>query len=110
MAAEVIRSEVYSMKADVFSFGLVLYELLTNSYPVRNMEMVMAGRIPPIPEELAKEHNDLVSLIKACCRSNPDKRPSFYRVVRELEVLKAKLMIRRPRKAGGNSGRNIVRH
>lgn len=78
------------MKADVFSFGLVLYEFLTLSYPHRTEADSVDGVIPPIPVELADEHPRLVSLIKRCCRYNPDKRPPMFSVVRELEDIRDK--------------------
>ena len=38
MAPEVIRNEPYSEKADVWSFGVVVWELLTRRVPFEGME------------------------------------------------------------------------
>jgi len=90
--------DVYTTKADVFSFGLLLYELLVLKMPEREPEMIINGRIPPIPDDLAKEHPELVALIRACCRYNPDKRPTFFSIVRQLEQIRKKYEIRTMRR------------
>jgi serine/threonine protein kinase len=75
MAPEVTQSSIYSMKADVFSFGLVLYEILCMCYPARTADESANGALPPIPEASIKECPELVTLIYKCCRQHPDKRP-----------------------------------
>lgn len=89
MAPEVTQSSIYSMKADVFSFGLVLYELLCMAYPARSPEESATGALPPIPDSAFKECPELVTLIFKCCRQHADKRPPMFSVVRELEMIKA---------------------
>lgn len=89
MAPEVSLSEVYSSKADVFSFGLVLYELLVESYPVRTMHMIAEGMVPRIPMHFCLAYPAYVRLIHACTLQNPDKRPTMFSVVRELEKIQA---------------------
>jgi len=97
MAPEVSLSEVYSSKADVFSFGLVLYELLVEGYPVRTMHMIAEGMIPKIPTHLSLSFPAFVRLIHACTLQNPDKRPTMFSVVRELEKIQSVTQIRKVR-------------
>ncbi|KAM9325202.1 dual specificity testis-specific protein kinase 1-like [Gastrophryne carolinensis] len=90
MAPEMLRGEPYDRKVDVFSFGIVLCEML--------------GRIPADPEILPRTRDyglDVVAfhaLVKdcpkkaidiaaSCCRIEAYKRPSFSEVLDELEDL-----------------------
>lgn len=100
MAPEVYNSKVYSAKADVFSFGLILYEIMTESYPVRLNDMIAEGKIPEIPLSIETEYPDMTSLIKRCCRSNCEKRPTMFNILRDLEGIKAQYQIRKPRRGG----------
>ena len=80
MAPEVIRHESYSSNADVYSFGIVLWQLITREVPFATMTPIQAafavaqGIRPEIPEltpSLLKE------IICACWDQDSHKRPSF---------------------------------
>jgi hypothetical protein len=90
MAPEVLTSRTYTQKADVFSFGIILWELLTTTLPERNPQDVAEGRIPPIPPEYEEKYPEYVALIRSCCRQNPNKRPSFQTLVIKLKQCKKK--------------------
>lgn len=55
MAPEVVRQEEYSEKADVFSFAIILWELITREDPYPNQTglalayLVADGLRPPVP-------------------------------------------------------------
>ena len=60
IAPEVLKSNEaggYSFKADVFSFGMVIYELLTLKLPFEDempflvATQIMRGQKPPIPDQ-----------------------------------------------------------
>lgn len=80
MAPEVISHLPYGHKADIFSFGIVLWELLTGKLPYESMNPVQAavgvrqGLRPQIPEQTPAE---LSALIERCWQDNPSKRPDF---------------------------------
>jgi serine/threonine protein kinase len=40
MAPEVMRGEVYSEQSDVYSYGAILYELVTGKIPYQNLSNV----------------------------------------------------------------------
>jgi serine/threonine protein kinase len=83
-APEVLRGEKYSDAADVFSFGIVMWEVLTRRQPYAGLNFmavtldVLEGRRPPLPTDLPK---DMKKMIKQCWHANPAKRPSMSDVL-----------------------------
>ncbi|KAK8572213.1 hypothetical protein V6N13_047826 [Hibiscus sabdariffa] len=90
MAPEVINHQPYDQKADVFSFAIVLWELVTAKVPYDTMTPLQAalgvrqGLRPGLPENA---HPKLLDLMKRCWEAVPDKRPSFPEIRAELETL-----------------------
>jgi hypothetical protein len=78
-APEVIRHEEYSIKADVYSFALLLWQLLTREEPFSpQSQLAAAGMVaieharPPIPEDTPA---GIKTLIQACWSDSQDQRP-----------------------------------
>ncbi|KAH9691666.1 hypothetical protein KPL70_016180 [Citrus sinensis] len=90
MAPEVINHQPYDQKADVFSFAIVLWELVTAKVPYDSMTPLQAalgvrqGLRPDLPENA---HPKLIDLMQRCWDAVPDNRPSFSEIKLELEVL-----------------------
>ncbi|KAI3760854.1 hypothetical protein L1987_51254 [Smallanthus sonchifolius] len=90
MAPEVINHQLYDQKADVFSFAIVLWELVTAKVPYENMTPMQAalgvrqGLRPDVPKN---SHPKLVELMQRGWDSNPDNRLSFSDIKIELEGL-----------------------
>ncbi|KAH0791202.1 TKL family protein kinase [Histomonas meleagridis] len=86
MAPEILRSSpFYDEKVDVYSFGILLWELLTLSVPYNGMtqdQMVMSiiehGARPEIP--LNAGPPKLINLMKRCWSEDPIERPSFQQI------------------------------
>jgi hypothetical protein len=80
MAPEVIRSERYDQSADVYSFAIVLWELLTHKIPFGETwdhqlanQVVLQGYRPAIPENCPAR---LAEIIQACWDGDPKQRPA----------------------------------
>ncbi|XP_059630517.1 serine/threonine-protein kinase STY46-like isoform X2 [Cornus florida] len=88
MAPEVINHQPYDQKADVFSFAIVLWELVTAKVPYDTMTPLQAalgvrqGLRPDLPENT---HPKLLNLMKKCWEAVSDNRPSFSEIRIELE-------------------------
>ncbi|KAK1680546.1 hypothetical protein QYE76_041394 [Lolium multiflorum] len=85
MAPEVIEHSPYDQRADVFSFGIVLWELITGKLPYEDMTPLQAAVAvvqkdlrPTIP---ADTHPMLVGLLQKCWQRDPALRPTFAEVL-----------------------------
>ena len=86
MAPELLRSNpFYDEKVDVYSFAVLLYEVLTFSTPFQGMgqdQIVMGviehGMRPPIASHYGPP--GLIDLIEQCWAESPAERPSFDQI------------------------------
>ena len=81
VAPEVLRGEPYTQTSDVYSFGIVAYELLANAYPYPEMDdmnlslkVCHQGLRPDIDKVLIPQL--LRDLIKDCWDISSNKRPN----------------------------------
>lgn len=92
MAPEVIQSKGYSEKADVFSFGIILWEIASREPPYRDISgtQVSIGVVerdlrPEIPKDTPEQ---FARLMKKCWERVPALRPTFKEIIHDLERMK----------------------
>uniref|UniRef100_A0A8B9KWH9 Mitogen-activated protein kinase kinase kinase 7 n=1 Tax=Astyanax mexicanus TaxID=7994 RepID=A0A8B9KWH9_ASTMX len=87
MAPEVFEGSNYSEKCDVFSWGIILWEVITRRKPFdeiggpafRIMWAVHRGTRPPLIKNLPKP---IESLMTRCWSKDPSQRPSMEEIVK----------------------------
>lgn len=92
MAPEVLLENRFTTKSDVFSFGILMWEIVTlGSTPYRHLkteqvieEVARNGERPTKPEYC---HAQLYKIMTKCWQHEPDKRPTFGDLVRQLDEL-----------------------
>ena len=81
MAPETLYGSGYGPEVDVYSFGMLLYELHTNNIPWEGMDaaavikaVALDNQRPEIPRDTPRP---LANLIEACWQQDPSRRPKF---------------------------------
>ncbi|XP_041069756.1 mitogen-activated protein kinase kinase kinase 9 [Carcharodon carcharias] len=91
MAPEVIRSSVFSKSSDVWSYGVLLWELLTGEVPFRGIDglavaygVAMNKLALPIPSTCPELFS---KLMEDCWNTDPHSRPSFSCILDQLTAI-----------------------
>ncbi|XP_030323993.1 LOW QUALITY PROTEIN: mitogen-activated protein kinase kinase kinase 12 [Calypte anna] len=96
MAPEVIRNEPVSEKVDIWSFGVVLWELLTGEIPYKDVDSsaiiwgVGSNSLHlPVPSGCP---DGFKVLLRQCWNSRPRNRPSFRQILLHLDIASADVL------------------
>lgn len=91
MAPEVLANMSYNEKADVYSYGIIVWELLSRECPYDGMSAIQCAlavlnrdKRPEIPKWCPPS---LHALIKSCTKKDPNHRPSFVQILRALDAM-----------------------
>ncbi|CAF97434.1 unnamed protein product, partial [Tetraodon nigroviridis] len=100
MAPEVIKLSLFSKSSDVWSFGVLLWELLTGEVPYREIDalavaygVAMNKLTLPIPSTCPEA---FAQLLEECWSPNPHSRPSFTSILRRLLAIEQSAMFQMP--------------
>ncbi|KAJ4807703.1 protein kinase family protein [Rhynchospora pubera] len=91
MAPEVLRNEPSDEKSDVYSYGVILWELVTQKIPWENLNSIQVIGAVGFMNHRLELPNDVdpqwASIIQSCWESEPQSRPSFQELVEKLRDL-----------------------
>lgn len=96
MSPEMIRHELYNSRTDVYSWGVLLVELITQKIPYEDQHLtplqvaLAVGDDQLRPALPSTTDQTLVSLAHACFEADPLSRPSFSHLVTELSTICSK--------------------
>ena len=85
MAPEMLSGGSYKSKVDIFSYGMIVFQLITQKPPFDTSvsfqdikKLIIEGNRPNIPESVPPCY---ASLIEKCWNQDPSKRPTFSNIV-----------------------------
>ena len=85
LSPEILENKPYDAKSDIWSLGVLLYEMMTfkmpfnaNSLPMLSVK-IMRGNYPPPPAVYTK---DLREIVSKCLTVIPSRRPSIQEILR----------------------------
>ncbi|XP_076461702.1 mitogen-activated protein kinase kinase kinase 13-like [Babylonia areolata] len=96
MAPEVIRNEPCNEKVDIWSFGVVLWEIITKEVPYKDVDSsaiiwgVGSNSLHlPVPDTCPEGFK---LLMRQCWSAKPRNRPSFRQILMHLEIASQELL------------------
>ena len=89
MAPEVINNQFRSFKSDIFSTGMILWQIISGRFPYSNMKgdfyrmnAIISGERPRMPDNCPLE---LSSLLESCWKTTHKDRPPAEALARSIE-------------------------
>lgn len=102
VAPEVLAEEGYTEKADVYSFAIILWEMLTRQIPYAGKNTMQVVRSVDRGERLSIPDNcppDYAQLITDCWATDPAKRLSFAEILPRIEKMRANYLMQKAQEA-----------
>ncbi|POG74651.1 kinase-like domain-containing protein [Rhizophagus irregularis DAOM 181602=DAOM 197198] len=90
VAPEIFKGAAFSKASDIYSMGMIMWELTTGCKPFANIEhdinliyKIIDGRRPEITDDTPE---DFINLIKKCWNPDPRKRPSAKKICESFDL------------------------
>ncbi|KAK9820960.1 hypothetical protein WJX81_007609 [Elliptochloris bilobata] len=124
LAPEVLAGRSYDCSCDVYSFGIILWELLTWRVPWEEYEgpwqvviaVVDRGLRPEVPPESAlptpplRQHGAYIALMRRCWATDPAQRPAFDAVICDLRgIVDAEVLAQEQDRRGADASACVPR-
>ena len=97
MAPEIFQGQKYTEKSDIYSLGMIMWEVMTGRRPFwdRNHDTdliidIVDGLRPPIVTNAPEGY---IKLMKECWNPDPDKRPTAESIINRYDYSKNKFAI-----------------
>ncbi len=88
----ILVGEMFTKQSDVFSYGLILYELLTFKKADHTaIKLISSLNKQFFGPETESGVNTYIELTKLCTAQEPEKRPLFEELLESLEELQEKV-------------------
>ena len=85
LSPEIIKSESYNFKSDIWSLGVLLYEMAALQPPFNAQSLhqlaqrIIAGKYQPLPSHFSSNVSQLVSMM---LRRDPAQRPTIHQILK----------------------------
>lgn len=98
MSPEMLRCGHMSYMADMYAFGMIMYEMLTGIKPYQGMmqsmvieKVLIAGEMPAVPKDMSPRY---VAVMRRCWKYIAKERPTFGDMLVYLRELRHDNMVR----------------
>ena len=95
MAPEVIKTKSYTEKADVYSYGIILWEIASREAPYKTLngyqvsiDVVENNLRPTVSSEWPKP---FTKMMERCWADDPSTRPTFKEILAELRSIRQQM-------------------
>ena len=79
------ENPIITTKSDIYSFGVVIYEIFKGESPNINRNKINSSIFYPLPDiNKEKWPEEIKKLISKCCKENSEERPSTEEIKKEL--------------------------
>lgn len=91
MSPEQLMGQKVDGKTDVYSLGLVLFQLLHGRLPPNEMKMSQdsAARRTMVADALGSEHDDIIDILAGCFEFAPEMRPTAGELAAQLQAIQS---------------------